>query len=125
MTINNNLSYCFLDTISRKIFSYDIGPRIEHTFLIENQGWITLTNLSLILQLPYETTNGHRLLYLTDQIREASYTNQSKLIDYLHFIEDVIKQFIALYSMNRNKEVNILLIYRTFNNYVSGPQDLV
>ncbi|CAH8477276.1 Integrin, alpha [Schistosoma haematobium] len=68
------------NTISRKIFSYDIGPRIEHTFLIENQGWITLTNLSLILQLPYETTNGHRLLYLTDQIREASYTNQTTLL---------------------------------------------
>ncbi|CAH8471196.1 unnamed protein product [Schistosoma guineensis] len=68
------------NTISRKIFSYDIGPQIEHTFLIENQGRITLTNLSLILQLPYETTNGHRLLYLTDQIREASYTNQTTLL---------------------------------------------
>lgn len=66
--------------ISRKIFSYDIGPRIEHTFLIENQGWIALTNLSLILQLPYETTSGHRLLYLTDQVREASYTNQTTLL---------------------------------------------
>ncbi|CAH8458548.1 unnamed protein product [Schistosoma turkestanicum] len=68
------------NTISRKLFSYDIGPRIEHTFLIENQGWITMTNLSLILQLPYETTDGHRLLYLTDQIREASYTNQTTLL---------------------------------------------
>ncbi|KAK4473767.1 hypothetical protein MN116_003106 [Schistosoma mekongi] len=68
------------DTLSRKIFSYDIGPRIEHTFLIENRGWITLTNLSLILQLPYEIFDGYRLLYLSDQIREASHTNQTTVL---------------------------------------------
>ncbi|TNN09711.1 Integrin isoform 2 [Schistosoma japonicum] len=67
-------------TISRKIFSYDIGPRIEHIFLIENRGWIALTNLSLILQLPYETFDGYRLLYLSDKIREASYTNQTTML---------------------------------------------
>ncbi|VDQ12547.1 unnamed protein product, partial [Trichobilharzia regenti] len=64
-------------TISRKIFSYDIGPKLEHTYIVENRGWTTLTNVSLVLQLPYETIDGYKLLYLSDLIRVASHTDQT------------------------------------------------
>nr|CAH8832973.1 unnamed protein product [Trichobilharzia regenti] len=65
------------NTISRKIFSYDIGPKLEHTYIVENRGWTTLTNVSLVLQLPYETIDGYKLLYLSDLIRVASHTDQT------------------------------------------------
>lgn len=60
------------DVTIRKVFSSDIGPKLEHIFLIENRGSPTLNNLVFMLQLPVETTYKKRLLYVTDQTRQRS-----------------------------------------------------
>ncbi|TPP60601.1 Integrin, partial [Fasciola gigantica] len=55
-----------------KVFSHEIGPRVDHMFLIENRGQTTLHNLTLVLDLPIETADGKLLLYLTDRARRLS-----------------------------------------------------
>ncbi|KAA0198738.1 Integrin alpha-ps, partial [Fasciolopsis buskii] len=55
-----------------KVFSHEIGPKVDHMFLIENRGQTTLHNLTLVLDLPMETADGNLLLYLTDQTRRIS-----------------------------------------------------
>ncbi|CAL8079777.1 unnamed protein product [Calicophoron daubneyi] len=54
----------------RKVFSEEIGPKVEHKFLIENRGEPPLSNITLALDLPIATADGYTLLYLTDQVRQ-------------------------------------------------------
>ncbi|TGZ61360.1 hypothetical protein CRM22_008042 [Opisthorchis felineus] len=56
----------------RKVFSEDIGPKLEHTFVIENPGNTDLANLSLMLDLPFSTVDRKPLVYLVPEVRKLS-----------------------------------------------------
>ncbi|OON22248.1 FG-GAP repeat protein, partial [Opisthorchis viverrini] len=56
----------------RKVFSEDIGPKLEHTFVIENPGTTDLANLSLMLDLPFSTVDRKPLVYLVPEVRKLS-----------------------------------------------------
>ena len=54
------------------MFSADIGPKMEHTFLIENPGKTDLINLTLMLDLPMATLDGQPLLYLVPEAKNLA-----------------------------------------------------
>ncbi|VEL33740.1 unnamed protein product [Protopolystoma xenopodis] len=56
---------------SRKLYSSELGPKVEHVFLVENRGGPDLTNLKFWLDIPVATSDGDYLVYLADRVRKV------------------------------------------------------
>ncbi|KAM7534998.1 hypothetical protein Aperf_G00000099692 [Anoplocephala perfoliata] len=51
------------------VLGNDVGPRLEHIYLVENVGATDLNDLAFELEIPVRTSEGDTLLYLTDKAR--------------------------------------------------------
>ncbi|CAH8556768.1 unnamed protein product [Dicrocoelium dendriticum] len=63
----------------RRVLSGEIGPKIQHTFLIENTGKFSLSNVTFLLEIPITTTNGQPLVYLSRQSRRKAFSSADVL----------------------------------------------
>ncbi|KAL7060937.1 hypothetical protein AAHC03_010120 [Spirometra sp. Aus1] len=62
---------------ARKVFAHELGPRLEHVFLIENTGNPEIQNATLQLDIPVSTTGGDLFVYLSDKVRRKADAHSS------------------------------------------------
>ncbi|KAA3676840.1 uncharacterized protein DEA37_0012409 [Paragonimus westermani] len=70
--IDNRKESTLMDqrNLLHRVLSSDIGPKVEHVFLIENRGEMDLSNLVFMLDLPIATNDNQPLVYLVDRVRQ-------------------------------------------------------
>ncbi|VDL88863.1 unnamed protein product [Schistocephalus solidus] len=65
----NQAASIFTSGVSSKVFAHELGPRLEHVFLIENTGNPEIHNATLQLDIPISTSSGDLFVYLSDRVR--------------------------------------------------------
>ncbi|KAM3177966.1 hypothetical protein ACTXT7_003504 [Hymenolepis weldensis] len=58
-----------LTSSTKIVLGNDVGPRLEHIYLVENFGATDLNDLAFQLEIPVRFDEGDTLLYLTDKAR--------------------------------------------------------
>ena len=61
--------YNLLTAATKIVLGNEVGPQLEHVFLVENFGSMDLNDIAFELQVPVRTEEGDTLLYLTDKAR--------------------------------------------------------
>lgn len=67
--INENCVYFVLAAATKIVLGNEVGPQLEHIFLVENFGSVDLHDIVFQLDIPIRTDEGDTLLYLADKAR--------------------------------------------------------
>lgn len=61
--------YDHLAAATKIALGNEVGPQLEHVFLVENFGSVDLHDIAFQLEIPVLTDEGDILLYVTDKAR--------------------------------------------------------
>lgn len=64
-----NCVYFALAAATKIVLGNEVGPQLEHVFLVENFGSVDLHDIIFQLDIPVRTDEGDTLLYLADKAR--------------------------------------------------------
>ncbi|EUB60996.1 Protein DPCD [Echinococcus granulosus] len=68
-----------LSAATRIVLGNEVGPQLEHIFLVENFGSVDLHDIAFQLDIPVRTNEGDTLLYLADKARLLDGSTSGKL----------------------------------------------
>uniref|UniRef100_A0A0X3Q9D2 Integrin alpha third immunoglobulin-like domain-containing protein n=1 Tax=Schistocephalus solidus TaxID=70667 RepID=A0A0X3Q9D2_SCHSO len=74
--------------VSSKVFAHELGPRLEHVFLIENTGNPEIHNATLQLDIPISTSSGDLFVYLSDRVRRKP--NEHSSLEWVSTLPKVV-----------------------------------